>query len=102
MIKNPVLNIGELRRIINELLEHVEDVNGPNLRLEQDYYWCIDREVIYDFTTPVSQVTLVGSLGDSWEFLSNMRDSNIKEQGPSLMLTHVAPLLRYIGEEVGR
>jgi len=102
MIKNPVVNLGDLRRIINELLEHVEDVSGPNLKLEQDYYWCLDNEVAYDVTTPVLQVTLVGSLGDSWEFLSNMLGSNIREQGPSLMLTHVAPLLQYIGEKVVR
>lgn len=100
MIKNPVVNISELRRIVNELLEHIEDVNGPDLRLELDYYWHLDSEVIYDVATPVSQVDLVGSLGDSWEFLSNMRDTNIRQEGPSLMLTHVAPLLRYIGEKV--
>jgi hypothetical protein len=101
MLKNPVLNISELRRIVNELLEHVEAVHGPELRLEQDYYWDLDSEVIYDFTTPISTVELVGSLGDSWEFLSNMREIDIRKEGPSLMLTHAAPLLRYIGEKVG-
>jgi hypothetical protein len=101
MLKNPVVNISVLRRIVNELLEHVETMNGPELELDQDYYWDIGSDVIYDFTTTVSKVDLVGSLGDSWEFLANMRETNIRRDGPSLMLTHVAPLLRYIGEKVG-
>lgn len=101
MLKHPVVNISELRRIVNDLLEHVESVNGPELRLDQDYYWDLDSQVMYDVTKQVSNVDLVGSLGDSWEFLLNMRDEGIKQGGPSLMLMHAGPLLRYIGEKVG-
>lgn len=101
MLKHPVVNIGELRRILNELLEHVEAVNGPELRLEQDYYWELGSEVIYDLTTPVSKVDEVGSLGHNWEFLLNLRQSDIGQDGHALMLTYAAPPLRYIGEKVG-
>lgn len=100
MVKHPVVSIGELRRIVNDLLDHVETVNGPELRLDQDYYWDLHSEVLYDVTKQVSNVDLVGSLGDSWEFLLNMRHDDIKQDGPSLMLIHAAPLLRYIGEKV--
>ena len=102
MVKHPVVNIGELRRIVNDLLDHAESVNGPELRLNQDYYWDLDSEAMYAITTKVPDVHLVGSLGDSWEFLLNMRDDDIKQDGPSLMLIHAAPLLRYIGEKVGQ
>lgn len=102
MVKNPVVNIGELRRIVNDLLDHVESVNGPELRLDQDYYWDLNSEAMYDVTKKVSNVDLVGSLGDSWEFLLNMQRDDIKQDGPSLMLIHAAPLLRYIGEKVGQ
>lgn len=102
MVKHPVVNIGELRRIVNDLLDHVESVNGPELRLDQDYYWDLDSKVMYDVTKKVSDVDLVGSLGDSWEFLLNLRRDNIKQDGPSLMLIHAAPLLRYIGEKIGQ
>lgn len=101
MLNNPVVNISDLRRIVNELLEHVEMVNGPELKLEQDYYWDLDSEAMYNITTGVPEVDLVGSLGDSWEFLVNMLKTDIRQDGPSLMLTHAAPLLRYIGEKVG-
>lgn len=102
MVKHPVVNIGELRRIVNDLLDHAESVNGPELRLDQDYYWDLDSEVLYDVTKKVSDVDLVGSLGDSWGFLLNLERDNIKKDGPSLMLIHAAPLLRYIGEKVGQ
>jgi hypothetical protein len=100
MVKHPIVKISELRRIVNELLEHVEKVHGPDFRLEDDYYWDLNSDVIYDIKNEIEKVDEVGSLKDSWEFLFNMRDENIKEQGPSLMLTHAAPLLRYIGKKV--
>lgn len=104
MIKYPVINIGELRRIVNDLLDHVEAINGPELRLDQDYYWDVDSGLLYDMARDAPKTELVGSLGDSWEFLLNLRkqESDIKAEGPSLMLIHAAPLLRYIGEKAGQ
>jgi len=55
-----------------------------------------------DVLNPVTEVNEVGSLGDSWEFLLGMLDTDIKEDGPSSMLMHAAPLLRYMGEKIGR
>jgi len=101
MLKHPIVNIGELRRIVNGLLEHVERVNGPELRLEQDYYWDLNAGVVYDMTKTVDDLGEIGSLGDSWEFLMGLSTCDIPRDGPSLMLIHVAPLLRYIGEKVG-
>jgi hypothetical protein len=102
MVKYPVVNIAELRCIVSDLLDHVESVHGPELRLDQDYFWDLGSEAMYDVTRKVSSVDLIGSLGDSWEFLLNMRRDDLKQDGPSLMLVHAAPLLRYIGEKVGK
>ena len=101
MVKHSVVNVAELRRIVNELLEHVESVNGPEFQLDQDCYWDLDSKDMFDMKNEVTSVDLVGSLGDSWEFLLNMRDRDIRQDGPSLMLVHVAPLLRYMGEKIG-
>ena len=101
MVKYPVVSIAELRRIVDGLLAHVEKVHGPEFRLEDDYYWELNSDVMYDMKKDIEKVDEVGSLGDDWEFLFNMRDQNIEEVGPSLMLVHVAPLLRHIGEKVG-
>ncbi len=102
MLRYPTIHLAELRRIINDLLEHAEQVNGPEFVLEQDYYWDLDNEAVYGFSSEAPKPEGVGSLGDDWEFLLNLRGSDIKEDGPSLMLIHAAPLLRYIGEKLGR
>jgi hypothetical protein len=101
MVKHPVISIPDLRRIVDGLLAHVEKVHGSEFRLEDDYYWDLSSEVMYDLKNKIEKVDHVGSLGDSWEFLLNLKNENIEEDGPSLMLEHVAPLLRYIGEKVG-
>jgi len=102
MLKYPVVHLGDLRRIVNDLLEHAERVHGPEFTLDHDYFWAIDSDRALDVLTPVTEVNEVGSLGDSWEFLLGMLDTDIKEDGPSSMLMHAAPLLRYIGEKIGR
>lgn len=102
MLKYPVIHLGELRRIVNELLEHAERVHGPELTLDRDYYWTLPSDAAYDLSKPSPLAEEVGSLGDSWEFLRNLSEGDIKQEGPSLMLIHAGPLLHYIGEKVGR
>jgi hypothetical protein len=99
MIKYPTINISELRRIVDALLVNAEKQLGPEVHLDQDYYWDASGPNIYDMSQPVTAVEEVGSLGDSWEFLFNMRGRDIAPEGPRLMLLHVAPLLRYLADK---
>ncbi len=47
------MKIAGLRRVVDRLLVHVERVHGPELRLDEDYYW--ERgEGIYDLTKDIS------------------------------------------------
>jgi hypothetical protein len=71
MLKQPIVNISELRRIVDALLTHVEKVHGPEFRLENDYYWDLDSDVMYDMGKTINKVEETGSLGDDWEFLLN-------------------------------
>lgn len=100
MKKETTINIPELRKIINALLVHAEKVNGPELSLNQDYYWDLPSPEIYDVKKEIKKIELIGSLCDDLEFLKKME--NIEEDGPSLNMIHAAPLLRYIAEKVGR
>jgi len=101
VLKYPTIEIAELRRIVDALLAHVERVHGPEFKLDTDYFWDLGSPQMWNVGTEIVKVDEVGSLGDSWEFLFNMRDHDIERVGPSLMLIHAAPLLRYIGEKVG-
>ena len=101
MVKYPTIKIAELRRIVDALLVHAEKEHGPEVRLDQDYYWDLSGPKIYDTSKSLGDIKEVGSLGDDWEFLYDMRDQNIETDGPYQMLVHAAPLLRYLADKAG-
>ena len=99
MIKHPSINLAELRRIVDALLVNAEKEFGPEIPLDHDYYWDTSGPGIYDMSQPAPPNDEVGSLGDSWEFLFDMRERDIAQEGPYLILLHVAPLLRYLADK---
>lgn len=94
------IDLGELKTIINRLLDHAIDKRGvTSVRLEKNYYWNISEESRYDMAIKVPDFD-VGSLVDDWGFVSHLLD---KESDPIVyQLTEVAPILRYVGESLGR
>jgi hypothetical protein len=94
-----MINIPELRRIIDELLTHVERVAGPDIAIDADFYWELPSPEMWDTSQQIERVDSVGRLTDDLHFLRLMDDT--VESGPSLNLIHAAPLLRYSGEKVG-
>ena len=93
------IEIEELRKITNLIFDHIrDDINVSEINLDKDFYWDIDDDKIYDMESKPVEVD-VGQLHDDWEFLSKIDN---KEEAVSLMFVHLAPLLRYIGTEVGQ
>ena len=94
------IKISELRLVISRILDHIEQNLGiASVKLNQDDYWEVLDDERYDFTkTPVNYGH--GQLSDDWEFLSSILKD--KDQAVALMLIHVAPILQWLGEEVGR
>ncbi len=94
------INLSDLRTVVNRILDHIEhDLGHTTVKLDQDDYWEVADTERYDLTSSPNGY-VVGQLHDDWEFLSSiLRD---KHQAVALMLTHAAPLLRCIGEEVGQ
>jgi len=94
------INVSDMRTVINRILDHIEkDLGYMSVKLSQDDYWDVAEVERYDFTKSPNNY-VAGQLHDDWEFLTSiMKD---KDQAVSLMLIHVAPLLRCIGEEIGQ
>ena len=94
------INLSDLRLVINRILDHIEhDLGHASLKLTKDDYWEVPDSERYDLTkSPDGYV--IGQLHDDWEFLSSIL--NDKDQAVALMLIHIAPLLRCIGEQVGQ
>jgi hypothetical protein len=94
------VKIADLRLVIGRIFDHIEhDLGYATIKLDQDDYWDVADAERYDFTRSPTNLGH-GQLRDDWEFLSSIIKD--KDQAVSLMLIHVAPLLRRIGEQVGQ
>jgi hypothetical protein len=93
------IDIEKLRSITNLIFDHIiEDVKIKQIELRKDYYWDIDTEQLYNMKNDPTELG-VGQLYDDWEFLTKIEN---RDEAVAYMLTHLAPLLRYIGEEIGQ
>jgi hypothetical protein len=95
------IKFSDLRKIINSIFDHIEqDLKISSVHIEEDDYWDIFTEDLYNPLKDPAELGL-GKLYDDWDFLKNML-SRPREEAVSLMMIHVAPLLRYIGEKIGQ
>lgn len=98
--KKVVIKVEELQSIINSILAHIRDDLGiSEVELTEDCYWEIPEKALYSVDQDQREL-VVGSLFDDLEFLTPLLTD--RDQAVSLMLLHVAPLLRYIGTKVGQ
>ncbi|MFG1795892.1 hypothetical protein [Nocardia sp. NPDC049149] len=91
-----ILSFTELRKAFEVALNHVEATAGTgSAALDQDYFWSIPAEELYDvYDVPVNMT--IGQLSESWQHL---RDSIAD---PDRVLTYdlvwLADVLRAIGQ----
>ena len=100
-MKNDEIDILLLKKAVNSLLDHiVNDLGRTFVRIEedQDLYWEIPSSE-RPGTKDLAPQADVGRLSDDLDFIRTMVRSNYTP--PTLMLVHVAPLLKYVGETVG-
>jgi hypothetical protein len=96
------LDIRGLKKVIDAIFDHIiNDVKVEKLTVkgDRDFYWEVPSDKLYDVKEAPPQLD-VGKLTDDWEFLQSI--SKDKDQAVALMLIHVAPLLRHIGQEIGQ
>jgi hypothetical protein len=96
------LDIRQLKTAIDAIFEHiVSDLEIERLPVEDDadYYWEVPWDKLYAVKESSPDLD-VGRLADDLEFLKSV--SRNKDQAVALMLIHVAPLLRHIGQVIGK
>lgn len=99
MATNLVIKVSDLRKVVDLVFDHIEqDLKISSVPIEEDYYWNIPTAELFDALKDPANLDM-GQLYADWEFLTKLET---KEDSPSLMLIHLAPLLRYIGEKIGR
>ncbi|MFD6356871.1 hypothetical protein [Nocardia tengchongensis] len=89
--------LAELRRSFNLLLDHVEAATeGDVVRLDEDYFWSIPQDELYDVNSVPSNLT-VGQLSWSWQHLTDLLAD--PDQAIGYHLVWLAEVLRAIGQK---
>jgi hypothetical protein len=96
------LKVRELKAVTDAIFKHILDdlkVAEIPVRDDADFYWDVSSDQLRRMSEGPPRPD-IGRLSDDWAFLESiLRD---QRHAVSLMLIHVAPLLRYLGEEVGQ
>jgi len=99
MAEQTVVSIDLLRALCVSLLDHLQSVEGSEVRLDKDYYWSIPVEQRYDVYNPPTDLT-IGQLSECLTNLEQLRDD--PSQTTSYALVWLADLMRAVGEAVVR
>ena len=89
------INIKELQDIITQLTTIFAKKNGNDIKIENDYYWNLSSEEIYDLTKEPIDFSL-GQLTDDWETLKRATQSDTLVPYD---LQRVSKILRALSEE---
>lgn len=96
------IDVRELKLMADTILDHIINdlgIEKIQLKNDRDFYWDLPDDALYSVNKEQPKLD-VGRLSDDYEFLAEIpRD---KSNAVAFMLTHLAPLLRYVGQEVGQ
>ena len=68
------IEIGELRRAIERVLDHVEQQHGSGVAIPADYFWSVPAPETYDVSS-APELT-VGQLSESWDNVMKERNGD--------------------------
>lgn len=92
------IEIQTVREVVNAIFDFVQNELGvESLTLERNFYWSIDEEQLFNMDAPPTSHD-VGSLLDDVEFV--MAAHGDRKQALPILLQHVAPLLRELGQKL--
>lgn len=86
----------DLRILLDKILKHLEENGIRSIELEEDYYWDMPKEQLYNMKKDPKKL-FVGQLYDDMESLSDIL--NGKDEPLGYALVWLSSILRYIGEE---
>jgi hypothetical protein len=92
----PRIQIAELKRITNQLLDHIEKSEVESVEISADYYWHVPKDERYDHYKKPAELS-IGQLSDDWMELKKILDGENKPI--AFALVWLSNILRYVGEE---
>ncbi len=96
------INLKSLKTAVDTVLDHlIEDLGLETVKIDeiQQLYWHCPASELHDVSKPPVGLD-IGRLGDDIDFVKLIRRGQSADT--SYNLVHIAPLLRYIGENIKR
>lgn len=96
------LEVRDLKKVTDAIFDHIiNDLKVEKFTIQdvKDFYWEVPSDKLFAVTEAQPELD-VGRLSDDWGFLESILKD--KDHAVALMMIHVAPLLRHIGEEIGQ
>lgn len=90
------IDLHDLRRAINLVLDHMESQGKQKIVLSKDYYWEVDQEARYLIDKPEANHLTAGQLFDDWETVVKLAQGE-----KDILAWHLVPIsaiLRWLGE----
>lgn len=94
------IDVVKLKSVIDRLFDHVIKTCGVRrVELGSDLYWDMSEDALYNVVDQPHELD-IGRLSDDWELVSNVLEEDATPV--AYQLTEVAPLLRRLGEVLGK
>jgi hypothetical protein len=93
------VSVQVLRQTAEILLRHLEEVEGPEVRLEKDYFWSVPEEQLYDVYSEPTSFT-VGQLSECMSNLEALTED--PERVITYGLVWLGDVIRAVGQAVVR
>jgi hypothetical protein len=90
------IDIELLKNAIVKILDAQKELYGPTIETENDLYWFIQHEELYNPIVSPKDLTL-GSLEDDWQHMESLMKEGNDPFG--YMAVWAAMLLRVVGEQ---
>lgn len=92
------IDVSDLRTVATRLFDHLDSLGERSVDLDQDYYWVIAENQLYDPTQAPTDFVL-GQLTDDWRELTKVLEG---DEPVSYTLVWLGSVLRAIGQQVVR
>src|SRR5687767_12683225 len=94
------IDIVKLKAALDRSLDHLITTRGiTGVELGSDYYWEVPEADRYNVVDRPGELE-IGRLSDDWQFVAELANSDTVPV--AYQLTEIAPLLRRVGEVLGR
>lgn len=90
------VKVAQLRAIADRLFAYLEETGRKEFDVDEDYYWEISKEELYDPSKDPKDLT-IGQLSHDWERLESILDGEDPPIGYALVW--LSSILRIVGEK---